>query len=162
VQPPRQRSERHRGEQDAGQGGVHAQRAGQAVADAGRPRRRRVAGVLAQAGQDAGQLGHGDVRPAAGGEQRGELAGQPHQPADHHDNGDGDEEQGVVGLVVLELGAGKALALGPLRPHHSLLPHRNLVGASKRRAVADGSRALLPFCSCSANRNEWAGLIRSR
>jgi len=30
----------------------------------------------------------------------------------------------------------------------------NAVGASKRLAVADGSGALLLFCSCSQNRNE--------
>jgi hypothetical protein len=29
------------------------------------------------------------------------------------------------------------------------LPHWNLVGASKRLAVGDGSRALLLFCFCS-------------
>ena len=73
--------------------------------------------MVAQAGQDAGQLHKRHLRPSAGGQQAGDLADQPHQASYHHDGADGDKEQGVVGLVVLELGAGKALALGPLRPH---------------------------------------------
>jgi len=110
--------------------------------------------VVAEAGEDAGQLRERQLRPGAGGEQAGDLADQPHQPADHHDGADGDQQQGVVGLLVLELGASQALALRLLRPHNSLLPHGKRCGASKRLAVADGSGALLLFCSCSQNRNE--------
>jgi hypothetical protein len=120
VQPPGQCPKRQRGGQDADQGGVHAQRAGQPVAHTGRPRRRRITSVVAEADQDAGQLAEGYVGPGAGGEQACQLADQPHQPTHHHDGADGDQQQGVVGLVVLELGAGQALALGPLRLHHSL------------------------------------------
>ena len=68
--------------------------------------RRRITRMLTEAGEDAGQLADGYVRPGAGGEQAGDLACQPHQPADHHDDTEHDEERGVVGLVVLELGAG--------------------------------------------------------
>ena len=95
---------------------------GSPLAHAGRPRRRRVARMVAEAGEDAGQLRQRHLRPGAGGEQAGDLADQPHQPAHHQDGADGDQQQGVVGLVVLELGAGQALALGPLRPHRHHLP----------------------------------------
>ena len=68
------------------------------------------------------------LRPSAGGEQAGDLADQPHQPAHHQDGADGDQQQGVVGLVVLQLGAGQALALGPLRPHRRHLPAARRAG----------------------------------
>jgi hypothetical protein len=57
--------------------------------------------MVAQADQDAGQLRQRHLRPGAGGQQAGELAGQPHQAADYYDDGDSDQQQGVVGLLML-------------------------------------------------------------
>ena len=79
VQPPRQRPKRQRGGEDAGQGGVHAQRAGQPVAHAGRPRRRRIAGMVAQAGEDAGQLRQA-APPARCRRRAGRRPGRPATP----------------------------------------------------------------------------------
>jgi hypothetical protein len=57
--------------------------------------------MVAEADQDAGQLRQRHLRPGAGGQQAGELAGQPHQAADYYDDGDSDQQQGVVGLLML-------------------------------------------------------------
>jgi hypothetical protein len=87
--------------------------------------------MVAKAGEDAGQLHKRHLGPGAGDQQAGELADQPHQAAHHHDGADGEQQQGVVGLVVLQLGAGQALALGLLRPHYSLLPHGKRCGSEQ-------------------------------
>jgi hypothetical protein len=82
--------------------------------------------MVAQADEDAGQLHKRHLRPSAVGQQAADLTHQPHQTSYHQDDADGDQQQGVVGLLVVQLSAGQALALGPLRPH----PHHPAPGCA--------------------------------
>jgi hypothetical protein len=64
-----------------GEGGVHADRAGQGRLRVGRPGELRVAQVLAQVNHHTGQLGRVDVQPGVTERQPGDLTGDPYQPA---------------------------------------------------------------------------------
>jgi hypothetical protein len=65
----------------AGEGGVHAGRAGQRPPRLGGPGERGVVPVLRQVPQDVGDVGRGEFQPGVAEDQAGGLPGGPHQRA---------------------------------------------------------------------------------
>jgi hypothetical protein len=107
----------------AGEGGVHAHRAGQRPAHLGRPGQSGVVPVLGQVAEDVGDVGGGELQPGVAEHQAGGLPSGPHQRAGAAGGAEAEGEELVAGTGERRRVRWPMSTWGHRRP--AVMPHRH-------------------------------------